>query len=136
MRYLLDTDTLSMLAKPSPPLGLLRRMAATDPAERVTSSVTLAEMHYGALRIGRRGEPLLERIEAALAAASAVLPFDAAAAREYGRLRAALEARGMAIGLADTQIAAIARSRGLAVVTGNVRHFGRVPELAVENWLA
>lgn len=136
MRYLLDTDTLSVLTKPSPPLGLLRRMAATDPAERATSSVTLAEMQYGALRIGRRGRPLLERIEAALAAAAAVLPFDAAAAREYGRLRTDLEARGMPIGFADTQIAAIALSRGLSVVTGNVRHFGRVPGLAVENWIA
>ena len=137
MKYLLDTDTLSMLTKPSPPLVLLRRMAATDPAERVTSSVTLAEIHYGALRIGRRGLPLLEHIEtAALAAAAAVIPFDAAAAREFGRLRTDLEGRGMQIGFADTQIAAIALSRGLSVVTGNVRHFGRVPGLAVENWIA
>ena len=32
-------------------------------------------------------------------------------------------------------IAAIALSRDMTVVTGNVRHFGRVPGLGVENWM-
>jgi tRNA(fMet)-specific endonuclease VapC len=36
----------------------------------------------------------------------------------------------------DLRIASIALSRGLVVVTGNVRHFSRVPDLKVENWLA
>jgi predicted nucleic acid-binding protein len=35
----------------------------------------------------------------------------------------------------DLRIASIALSRGLVVVTGNVRHFSRVPDLRVENWL-
>jgi tRNA(fMet)-specific endonuclease VapC len=34
------------------------------------------------------------------------------------------------------QIASIALANELVVVTGNVRHFGRVPGLTVENWLA
>ncbi len=63
------------------------------------------------------------------------LPFDQAAAEEYGRLRAYLEARGTPIGHEDTQTAAIALANDLTVVTGNVRHFQRVPGLAVENWL-
>ncbi len=39
------------------------------------------------------------------------------------------------IGDADLRIASIALDRDLAVVTGNVRHFQKVPGLAVENWL-
>ena len=39
------------------------------------------------------------------------------------------------IGDADLRIASIALDRDLAVVTGNVRHFEKVPGLAVENWL-
>ena len=46
-----------------------------------------------------------------------------------------LEAQGTPIGHPDTQIAAIALANDLTVVTGNVRHFQRVPGLAVENWL-
>lgn len=65
-----------------------------------------------------------------------VLPFDAAAAAEYGSLRARLEGLETPIGNADMQIASIALAHDLVVVTGNVRHFERVPSLAVANWLA
>lgn len=65
-----------------------------------------------------------------------VLPFDASAARRYGEVRAELERRGTPIGDADLRIASIALDRDLTVVTGNVRHFEKVPGLAVENWLA
>lgn len=64
-----------------------------------------------------------------------VLPFDEQAAEHYGSLYALLERLGTPIGTGDTQIAAIALSRDLTVVTGNVRHFSRVPNLPVENWL-
>jgi len=61
--------------------------------------------------------------------------FDDRAARHYGRLRDDLERSGTPIGDADLRIAAIARTHELTVVTGKVRHFERVPGLAVENWL-
>ena len=64
-----------------------------------------------------------------------VLPFDELAARQYGEIWAELERRGTPIGQADLQIGAIALSRGLTVVTGNVKHFQQIPELSVENWL-
>jgi predicted nucleic acid-binding protein len=47
---------------------------------------------------------------------------------------ASLERRGRSIGLADTFIAAHARSEGLTLVTSNVRHFARVPRLKYEDW--
>jgi tRNA(fMet)-specific endonuclease VapC len=65
-----------------------------------------------------------------------VIPFDAAAAERYGALRAQLEAAGQRLAEADLRIAAIALAHDLTLVTGNVRHFARVPELRVENWLA
>jgi len=39
------------------------------------------------------------------------------------------------VGIEDAQIAATALARDLAVVTGNTKHFQRVPGLRVENWL-
>lgn len=134
MRYLLDTDTLSALTKPSPSPALLMRIASTAPEDRTTSSVTLAELLFGAYRTGQRSAEYLARIRGALPATPFV-PFDDPAAEEYGRLRAYLEERGVPIGHEDTQIAAIALANDLAVVTGNVRHFERVPGLTVENWL-
>lgn len=46
-----------------------------------------------------------------------------------------MERLGITLGDADLRIAAIALARGLTVVTGNVRHFQRVPGLPIENWL-
>jgi tRNA(fMet)-specific endonuclease VapC len=132
--YLLDTDILSNLMKRAPASALVARLARVPPEEQFTSSVTLGELLYGAHRSSRTAA-LLERIEEALLPELPILPFDAAAARRYGELRAELEQRGTPIGDADTRVASIALSRGLTVVTGNERHFRQVPELEVENWL-
>ena len=77
----------------------------------------------------------LERLDRILLPNLPVLPSDVAAAHRYGEVRAELERRGMPLGEADLRIGAIALSRGLTVVTGNVRHFQRIPGLWVENWL-
>ena len=58
-----------------------------------------------------------------------------AAAAVYGTLRADLERRGMRLDDPDLRVASIALARDLTLVTGNVRHFERVPGLRVENWL-
>src|SRR5215210_2085929 len=132
--YLLDTDILSNLMKRAPASALLARVARVQPEDQFTSSVTLGELLYGAHRSSCTAA-LLERIEETLLAELPILPFDAAAARRYGELRAALERRGPPIGDADTRVASIALSRGLKVVTGNKRHFRRVSGLEIENWL-
>lgn len=133
--YLLDTDILSNLLRRAPSPGLIARIAAIPPEQQFTSSITLGELVYGARRLGDRAAHLLKRIEDTLLPNLPVLPFDAAAARRYGEVRAELERRGTPTGDADLRIASIALARGLTIVTGNVRHFERVPGLTVENWL-
>ena len=132
--YLLDTDILSNLMKRAPASALVARLARVPPEDQFTSSVTLGELLYGAHRSSRTAA-LLKRIEETLLEELPVLPFDATAARRYGELRAELERRGTPIGDADTRVASIALSRRLTVVTGNERHFRRVPGLTIENWL-
>ena len=68
--------------------------------------------------------------------AQVILPFDEAAAEVYGPLRARLESEGRPLAEPDLRIACIALSRELTLVTGDLRHFARVPDLSVENWLA
>jgi len=62
--------------------------------------------------------------------------YDAAAARVYGEIRARLEAAGRPLADADLQIAATALLHDLELVTGNVRHFERVPQLRISAALA
>lgn len=96
------------------------------------SSIALAELHYGAENSLRVADNLIE-IEQFVARLQSVLDFDASAAADFGRIRAAL--RKAPIGPLDTLIAAHARSQDLIVITGNTSEFGRVPGLVVEDWL-
>ncbi len=135
MKYLLDTDTLSNLLKKAPSVMLIARLAAVPIEEQATSSITVGEMAFGAYRSGERAAFLLGQIRNRLLPNLTVLPFDGAAAWRYGDIRAELERRGTPTGDSDLRIGAIALVHGLTVVTGNVRHFGRISTLKVENWL-
>ena len=132
--YCLDTDVLSAVIKRDPPLHLIRRLARTPPTEQCTTAITLGELLYG---VTRRASPsLAERVRALIASAGPILPFDEAAAETYGPLRAQLERDGRRLAEPDLRIACIVLARNATLVTGNVRHFARVPGLRVENWLA
>ena len=133
--YLLDTDILSNLLKKSPSTTLIAKLASVPTEQQFTSSITLGELVYGAYRLGPRGTLLIEQINSKLLPDLPVLPFDAIAARRYGEVRAEMESRGNPLGEADLRIGAIALARDLKVVTGNLRHFLRIPGLSVENWL-
>ena len=65
----------------------------------------------------------------------AILPFDSAAAFDYGEIRHYLKARGIIISGNDMLIAAHARSLGITLVTHNTREFSRVQNLMLEDWV-
>lgn len=132
--YCFDTDVLSAVLRRDPPLHLIRRLAQVPAEEQFTTSITLGELLYGA---AKRGSPeLVERIRDLIVRAAAVLPFDESAAEVYGALRAELESQGRRLDEPDLRIASIALSCRLTLISGNVRHFTRVPGLRLENWLA
>jgi tRNA(fMet)-specific endonuclease VapC len=133
--YLIDTDILSNLARRAPSAVLISRMAAVPAAQQFTSSITVGELAYGAIRLGPDGGALLESIKTRLLANLTILPFDAEDAWVYGKLRAGLERTGRPIGDSDMRIAAMALARGMTVVTANVRDFTRIADLNVEDWL-
>ena len=133
--YLLDTDILSNLLRRAPSTALVIKLASIPPEQQFTSSITLGELVYGAYRLQERAGALLQRLDETLLPNLPILPFDASAARRYGEVRAELGRRGTPMGDADLRIASIALTRDLTVVTANVRHFQKVPGLAVENWL-
>jgi tRNA(fMet)-specific endonuclease VapC len=132
--YCFDTDVLSAVIRRDPPLALIRRLARTPPEQQFTTAVTLGELLYGAARRG--SATLTQKVRDLVIGALLVLPFDERAAEVCGPLRARLESEGRRLDEPDLRIASIALSRGLIIVTANVRHFSRVPDLKVENWLA
>ena len=132
--YCFDTDILSATMRREPSLPLIRRLAQVPPPEQFTTAITLGELLYGAAR--RDSDRLHERVRKLIRGALTIVPFDQPAADVYGPLRAQLEAEGERLDEPDLRIASIALARDLTLVTGNVRHFSRVPNLTVENWLA
>jgi tRNA(fMet)-specific endonuclease VapC len=130
--YCFDTDVLSATMRRDPPLPLVRRLAALPAAQQHTTAITVGELLYGVARTPRAD--LVGRVRTLLESAITVLPFDAAAAAAYATLRTGLERAGRPLDEPDLRIASIALARDLTLVTGNGRHFDRVPGLRVENW--
>ena len=125
--FILDTNVVSELMRPAPDPAI-----ASWVAERATSSlfltaVTEAELRFGlaVMPPGKRRDGLAAGLERMLETgfANRILPFDSAAARAYAGIGAARRRQGQPAAQADCQIAAIARSRGMAVATPNVRDF-------------
>lgn len=133
MAYLLDTDVISAVLRPRPSVRVARELADRGGTGMYTSVINLGELVFGAIRRDR-GD-LLARIDD-VTAVLPVLPFDSRAARVCGALKAELERVGRPIAEPDLRIAAVAVSLDLTLVTGNERHFARVPGLTLENWLA
>lgn len=131
--YCFDTDVLSHVLRRDPPLALIRKLATVPPDQQFTTAITAGELLYGAARRGSAS--LADRVRELISTAVAVLPFNMAAAETYGALRSELEAAGKRLDEPDLRIASIALAGGFTLVTGNVRHFGRVPGLRVENWV-
>ena len=130
MRYLLDTDTVSFALRGQGNVGT--RLRECKPSDVSMSSITVAELRYGA---DRKGSRKLHTLIDTFTGAVEVAAFDEDAAREFGRIGSILAERGTPIGEFDVLIAAHAVALRCKLVTNNTRHFSRVPGLAVENWL-
>jgi tRNA(fMet)-specific endonuclease VapC len=128
--FMLDTDIVRRALRGQGEVPA--RVLEHRPSQLCVSSITLAELRYGADAGGsRKLHGLIDTIFRSVA----VLPFDEAAADRFGRVASALARRGEPLGTFDTLIAAHALSCGLTLVTNNTKHFQRVVGLRMANWL-
>lgn len=131
--YCFDTDIVAAALLEEPPMPLVRRLARTPAEEQCTTAVTVAEIAYAAARNGDRD--LVGRLRELIGAATAIVPFDAAAAEIYGAIRGDLDGVGVRLDEPSLRIASIALAHDLTLVTGIARLYDRVPKLRIENWL-
>ena len=131
IRYMLDTNMI-VYAKNRRPACVLQKLLQCDPSDICISSITMAELEFGVFNSSR---PDKNRIALMMFLSGiSVLPFDSAAAFEYGSIRHALKTRGIMISGNDMLIAAHARSLGITLVTHNTREFERIQNLSLEDW--
>ncbi len=135
---LLDTNVVSELVKASPHETVIAFIGAHEAEVTYISAVTAGELRFGIalLPIGRRREALDRAVEQMLAIdfRHRVLPFDVSAARAYAEIAASRRRMGRPMGMADAQIAAIARVHGAALATRNVRDFDACGISVVNPW--
>jgi len=139
MKYLLDTDHLSILQRRAGAeyRRLSTWMAQLLPVDFACCVVSLHEQLMGAHNFLSqaknsaglvRGYQLLQHLPRDNLAFQ-LQPFDAATAVIYDQLRG----QNLRVGAMDLRLASIALSQNLIVLTRNLRDFGRVPGLAVED---
>jgi tRNA(fMet)-specific endonuclease VapC len=132
MKYMLDTNICVYFIKRKPQ-SIFETLNKTMQEGVAISSITVAELEYGVAK-----SEYYEKNKNALAqflTLPVILPFDVAAAAEYGNIRVELQRRGTPIGPLDTLIAAHAKASDLILVTNNTREFERVEGLQIENWV-
>jgi tRNA(fMet)-specific endonuclease VapC len=133
LSYLLDTNSRIAFFRWQN-AGILAHLQQHAPNEVLLCSIVLGELWFGAERSDANHRTNNLKLVDELAATYESATFDNAAARDYARIRAELAAAGQPIGPNDMLIAAIARSRGVTLVTNNVAEFNRVPGLLIETW--
>lgn len=138
MKYLLDANLLSELVRPSPNPGVLARYQQ-DWRYCQTAAVIEHEIRYGIARhpSAARRQALAQAYNQLLGSPGIpILPYDTESARWHAQERARLETIGQPRAFADGQIAAIAVTHGLILVTRNTTDFKGYCGLRIENWFA
>jgi tRNA(fMet)-specific endonuclease VapC len=132
--FLFDTDAVSELLRAKPAARYVAWVRTIAREDQYISAITVGELYHGAYR-SHAADRHVGNIEQRVLPAVTVLPYDSAVAKLFGGLRAELEAAGTRLDDADLQIAATAIHHGLDLVTGNIRHFARVPQLQINRTL-
>jgi predicted nucleic acid-binding protein len=135
MAYLFDTDAISELLRLRPLQPYVEWLRTIPRDAQFTSAVTVGELFKGAFRSAAK-ERHLTNIEERILPAVTILPFDLSTARVFGMVRADLEKDGNILPDADLQTAATAIFHDLELVTGNIRHFQRIPYLRLNRILS
>ena len=130
--YMLDTDTCAFILRRSSP-ALLARIVTVPLQQQVISVVTLAELLYG-IQLSSKKKANQAALDVLLRHLT-LLEINVDAALHYAEIRADLIKKGQLIGANDLMIAAHARSINAVIVTNNVRDFGHVKGLKLENWM-
>lgn len=130
--YILDTNICIFLIK-NKSERLLNQMMSCKKEDIYLSSITIAELEYGASKSLYR-EKNRQAILDFCSNFINILDFTTEDTEAYGLIRAYLEKRGTPIGPYDLQIAAQGLTRNFTIVTNNYDEFARIPDLKVEDW--
>ena len=137
--HILDTDILTHLYAGHP--HVIHSLQNINDPDVCTTIVTKVELLRGRFDFLLKAATSAELLRAQqwlyrteeLLSQIVVIPFNEASLNQFDRLRAGKKFQKM--GRADLLIAGIALSHRATLVTRNIRHFQRIPNLKLVNWV-
>ena len=134
MIYMLDTNIIIYLLKNKPPEVIQRLNALDDDSKICMSFITYAELLKGAEKSTHKAQ-VIKQIKNLALSINVAFVTNEKLCESYASNFTRLKDTGNQIGANDLWIACHAISVGATLVTNNVREFGRIKELNVENWV-
>jgi len=131
MSYLLDTDICIYWLKGQE--SVRSAILSQSWSALAISVITVAELYYGAYNSAQikqnlaRAEQFVTHIT--------VVPLGFAALAIYGNLKSQLRKAGTPLADFDLLIASTALADDRTLVSNNLRHYERIPNLKLQNWL-
>ena len=134
-KYLLDTNILSEVKRPKPNANVMENVELHQ-QEIATATVVIHELLYGCFRLpaSRKRQDLEDYINNTILGQLPVFDYDINSARYHAKERARLSKLGKTTAFVDGQIASIAWSNNLTVITNNIADFNDFEDLTLENW--
>ena len=134
-KYLLDTNVLSEPLRPAPDPKILERLH-THQDQLATASIVWHELLFGCYRlpVSAKRAAIENYLFQVVASSIEVLPYDDLAAEWHAQERARLASAGKTPPFADGQIAAIAKTNDLILVTFNLSDYASFQGLNIEDW--
>lgn len=136
--YLLDSNIISEVIKNNPSFNVIKKLTE-HVGDCAMAVMTFHELLYGAERLdeGLRKTELLKFINEEVYEIFPIINYSDKSAVINAKIRAVCECNGKKIPYGDSQLAAIALSENMIMVTRNIKHFKTVAEffpLKLENW--
>lgn len=133
MKYILDTNAVSLLMKGEP--NVIGRLKAVARSDVYMPQPVVAEIAYGLQRLSRskRKDALVARFELLKSEIRREAWADEVS-EAFGKIKSTLERKGERIEDFDAAVAAHALAEGCVLVTANLKHMTRVPGLQMEDW--
>ena len=130
MKHVLDTDTIIYFLKGD--RDIVSRVLSVPPESLYTTIINYAELMFGAYNSLKLKENL-SKVKGFLSKIK-ILGFDEASGETFGKLKATLRKKGLSIADLDLMIASICILNDGTLITNNIRDFGKIKELRIENW--
>ena len=135
---LLDTNVVSEILKPRPNENVLKNLRKYENSCGL-SSTAWNELLFGMniMAEGKKKTFIYEKLVNDIQSQFDIIQYDRHAALIQADIRSRLRAKGIGIEFQDSQIAAIAVSNCMVLVTRNIKHFEPIQEISplmLENW--